>query len=791
MAVHDLTARIEAGTPARTGGDWRRLLTRGAPIFAVVFVMAVVSLIAAYIYDANRRGAVTLSNDLLNAIDRRITVEMGAYLSPAEQYLQSARAITGPRSVFEAVPVIEPLLLRTMPRITHLAGFSYGDPDGNFMYVTRNPAGGYDTKLIDRRDGGRKVTWTRRDAKGQVTGTETDPSDDFDPRTRPWYRGAQAAGDEYWSEAYVFFTLRKAGITYSLPHYDDQTRLRAVSGIDIELASLSTFLKSLEIGLNGRAIVVDNSGRVIAFPSENWVPQTTGEALPRLDEMGDPVLTRVYNRLRVEGYGRKILDFETQRIIVSSGPLKDLLGRDWSVLIVVPESDFVGFVAQSGWIAVGLSIVVFLIMMGLAGLMISRSLKSERRDRGSRLRQNALELRAQTFADLASTPDLIDRSRIEGVQEATERAALTCRAKRVGVWYLTPDGRTFVCEDCFDRQGHAHTAGAELHRDELTRLFAILQKGHAVDALDIRKDEGARELAAVYLEPLGTETVYIAPIRSREHLLGMLMIEDPNRGNRGAGLAEFCGAMASLLALRYLPGSRATAQAATAAPAPDPQVLAQEKIERAMVTREVALQRMLLKYSTSLSDLSAGYIEQAVVAVIRLPEWMAIAQSIERGGAEKEGATRMDAVIDEIRRSVARSGVAYAMLLDDQVVLATFSTGRDSLAVDARVVAMAAIDVRDRLIDATAGWGEGGEFRIALDIGSVMASSFGDGAERSLWGGAIGIAKLLAASGGRRAITVSEAAYMVLSGDFLFRQRGTYFLPETGTMRTFVLVGEL
>ena len=141
--------------------------------------------------------------------------------------------------------------------------------------------------------------------------------------------------------------------------------------------------------------------------------------------------------------------------------------------------------------------------------------------------------------------------------------------------------------------------------------------------------------------------------------------------------------------------------------------------------------------------------------------------------------------------SVGRSDVAYAALLDDQVVLAAFSGGRQSVAVDARVLALAAVDVRDRLVDLTAGWGEGSEFRIAIDIGPVMTSTFGADAERSLWGGAVGVAKVLAASGSRRAIIVSEAAYHVLSGDFLFRQRGTYFLPETGRMRTFVLVGAL
>jgi class 3 adenylate cyclase len=151
----------------------------------------------------------------------------------------------------------------------------------------------------------------------------------------------------------------------------------------------------------------------------------------------------------------------------------------------------------------------------------------------------------------------------------------------------------------------------------------------------------------------------------------------------------------------------------------------------------------------------------------------------------------MDAVIDEVQRAVAQNSIGYAALLDDQVVLVAAADGAQSPTVAARLVAVAALDVRDRLVDLTGGWGEGSEFRIAVDVGPVMASAFGDGTDRNLWGGAIGVAKVLAASGGRRTITVSEAAYHLLSADFLLRPRGSYFLPETGPMRTFVLAGAL
>jgi class 3 adenylate cyclase len=773
---------------ARSGG-WLRYVSSSVPIVAVVAVMVIVGAIATYIHNSNRRGAVSLSNDLLAAIDQRIAVQMGAFLASAEHFLDAARTIGGARGVFDGGRDTEAFALRALPGVPMVAGYSYGDPEGNFQFLIRNADGGYDTKLIDRRGGGHHVTWTRRNAAGEVMGTTPDPSDTFDPRVRPWYRGVEAGGTRFWTEAYQFFTLRRPGITYSLPHLDANGRLVAVSAVDIELSTLSTFLKQLSIGINGKALVVDKDGRVVAYPSDDWLHAYGKDgALPRLDELGDAVLTRVYSHLRVEGYGRKLLDVADRRIIVSSGPLAELTGRDWTVLIVVPESDFVGFVANSGWIALALSGLVFLIMAGLAGQVMWRGIKAGRRDRAANLRQSALEEHAQTFAELAAAPDLIDRTTDQGIRHATERASETCRAKRVGVWYLTPDGRTFVCENCFDRVSNAHASGIELHRDELPNLFEALATGNSVDAPDAAQDRRTAELAAVYLEPLGIVGVHIAPIRSGERLLGMVMVEDPRRGSRAAGLGEFCGAMACLLALRFLPGNRPASNAPAAQPSLDPRVIAQQKLDEALAERHIALERTLLRYSASLSELAAGRIELAAVAVVRLPEWLSAAQRI----SDVERGSRMDAAVDAVRRIIDGSGVAYATLFDDQVVIAAFSGNPDSIVADARVVALAAIKVRDALVDLTSGWGEGSEFRIAIDTGPIMASALDSGSSaRNLWGGAIGVAKVLAASGGRRAITVSEATYRVLSGDFLLRPRGTYFLPETGRMRTFVLVGAL
>jgi adenylate cyclase len=779
---------------------WRIVLRNAMPILGMVVIIALVVAIATYIHDSNRRGAVSLSNDLLDAIDRRIDVQLNAYFSPAEQFLDWSQEIAGDRGVFDGGTATEAFALKTLRKIPPVAGYSYGDPEGNFLYIVANAQGGYDTKLIDRRDGKDVVTWTRRDATGKVIGTEEDPSDTFDPRTRPWYVGAAKAGHSYWTDTYLFFTLRKPGITLSVPHYDSRHQLIAVSGVDIELASLSAFLKGLEIGITGKAIVVDGSGRVVAYPSDSWLPTDRPDAVaPQLDQMGDPVLTRVYNRLRVEGYGRNVLDVGDQRIIVLSEAMKALTGRDWSVLIVVPEADFVGFVATSGWIALAMSGLVGLIMVALAAWLVWRGVLAERRGAAAAIRQSVLEEHTQAFADLAGTQDLIDPSSQAGVRAATERAAATSGAKRAGIWRLTPDGRTLVCEDCYDQAATDHTAGAELYRDELPKLFAALAMRQSIDIVDAGSDPRTSELSAVYLEPLGIDGVYISPIVSGDKLTGLLMLEAPRRGDRGAGLSEFCSALSSLLALRFLPDADRPASAPAMPPSgPVPTGMpkgrrpeVEEEQSDALAARRATLERTLLGHGSSLARLGKGRIDQAAVSVLKLPDWLLAAQRV----TDDEQATRREVVVGVVREALKRSGIAYAALDDDQIVLASFPDGErggGSIAAEARRAAVAAIDLRDHLLEATASWGVGSEFRISMDIGSVMTSQVGDDTSaRNLWGGAVAVAKVLAATGGRRLITVSEAAYSVLARDFLFRPRGTYFLPETGTMRTFVLVGEL
>ena len=445
------TAPSNAAARARTGSRLRTTLRHSLPVLGVVVVVVLVAAIAYVVYDANRKGARTLSNDLITAIDRRVGAQMRSYLSPPQQFLTLADAAAAGRSVIERGArngTVRAPCPRQHP--VRLGASATPTPRATIFSSMRNDKGGFDTKTIDRREGGdaspgRGATArTRRSSSRRIQATRS-------IRARgPGTRARKARGSRSGPTPTCSSRCRSLASRWR-SRISTATASCRPSWPSISRSPRSApILEQLSIGSRGRALIVDRTGRIIAYPDDKWLPANDPEAkAPRLDEIGDPVLTRAYDLLRVEGYGRKVLDFGHERIIVSSEPVRRLTSRDWVVLIVVPETDFVGFVADSGITALVMSVGVVLIVAGLTGLLAWRNVQAERRAAAATTRQQALETRTQTFIDLAH--DAVAADAEEAVSPGRrESAATACAAKRVAIWRLSRDGRTLTCEDCFD-----------------------------------------------------------------------------------------------------------------------------------------------------------------------------------------------------------------------------------------------------------------------------------------------------------------------------------------------------
>src|SRR3954462_631053 len=200
MARGDAVINTDVDPFAARTFRWRTLLRVGVPVLGVVLTIALILAIAIYADQANRRGALALSEDVLTALDARISDQVANYFGPAARALAVGKYLAEGEPPSERRELVEKYSIGALKEISQVAEFIFADQEGNFMMVRRSESGGIDTKLIRNAPGQRKVLWIRRNSTGEEIAREEDPSDNYDPRTRQWYQRGLVSDAMFWTD---------------------------------------------------------------------------------------------------------------------------------------------------------------------------------------------------------------------------------------------------------------------------------------------------------------------------------------------------------------------------------------------------------------------------------------------------------------------------------------------------------------------------------------------------------------------------------------------------------------
>src|SRR4051794_13641767 len=506
------------------------LLRIGVPVLGMALIIALILAITIYADRANRRGALALSEDVLTALDARITDQAASYFGPAARALAVGKHLAEGESPSERRQLIEKYSIGALKEILQVVEFIFADQEGNFMMVRRNESGGIDTKLIRNAPAQRKVLWIRRNSTGEEIAREEDPSDAYDPRTRSWYERALVSDTMVWTDAYVFYTAGEPGVTVSLRHTGIDGRV-FVFGADITLAELSRFLGSLEIGQTGRAMIIDGNGRMIAHPQMQKIgrrgsnPETEEPMTAQIGEIGDSVAAGAYDRFRIEGPGHRTVTVGDHRYLATYTPLKTA-GRDWSILIVVPEDDFISFVARNSRTGLEISLVIVALSALGATLLVRQGLRADRITRLMLERSHLMARQSAALDHLADEANLLDPSDDNPPKALTEIAADFTRAMRASLWYFVRDGQALRCADSFEPGNSLHVVGMELQRGELPQFFDLLTTGTVIEIADSASDPRTADLYQLMLAPFGCRSLSMVPVQRHGHVVGAIWLED-------------------------------------------------------------------------------------------------------------------------------------------------------------------------------------------------------------------------------------------------------------------------
>lgn len=386
------------------------------------FVAVLLVVMSSYL--TSERALLEHARELLSDVATNTMEHSKGFLQPARGAAELATRLAENQIVASDNPgLLEKLLFQQLQTAPQFAGVFYGDEKGHFVYVMRSDKDApFRSKIVNRDGDARDTTLIWRDAEYNVVDQRADPADTYDPRTRPWYRGARDDRQLTWTDPYIFFSSQEPGITVASPVFGPDQEVVGVIGVDIEIDAISGFLSELDIGESGKALILNRNGDVIAHPDPELIKTATQDGAQRflsIDELMDPIARTAFSGLLASGEIAIDDEISSTFIYENANYVSTLKPIDndrlpWTIAVYAPEDDFIAGIKTNRTLNIGIAAAVAALTAGLGLVLAGRIHKPVRilAQRATRIAQgdySPTEPFPKTFRELESANETMMR----------------------------------------------------------------------------------------------------------------------------------------------------------------------------------------------------------------------------------------------------------------------------------------------------------------------------------------------------------------------------------------------
>ena len=185
---------------------------------------------------------------------------------------------------------------------------------------------------------------------------------DYDPRARPWYKDAIAAGGSTLTEPYVDAASGELVISIATPAKQNGRNIGVVGG-DLGLKVLVEIINALDFNGMGHAFLVSGDGKILVHPDGSKVMKSLGELFPG----HTPSLDANYSEAELDGQTR----------ILSFSRVQGLPSVSWYVGISLDKAKAYAALASfrtSAVVAALIAVGVILLLLGMLMRVLMRPL---------------------------------------------------------------------------------------------------------------------------------------------------------------------------------------------------------------------------------------------------------------------------------------------------------------------------------------------------------------------------------------------------------------------------------
>ncbi|MBV4476390.1 methyl-accepting chemotaxis protein [Pseudomonas sp. COW3] len=179
--------------------------------------------------------------------------------------------------------------------------------------------------------------------------------DGFDPRVRPWYKGAESSSTSTLTEPYIDAATGQLIISIATASKKAGQSVGVVGG-DLSLQTLIDTLAARDFDGMGYVFLVSADGKILVHPDKTLVMKSLKEAYPQ----DTPRISSDFSEVTVDGKTR----------IVTFTPIKGLPSVNWYIGLSVDKDQAFSMLSQFRTSAVIATVIAVAIIIALLGMLI-------------------------------------------------------------------------------------------------------------------------------------------------------------------------------------------------------------------------------------------------------------------------------------------------------------------------------------------------------------------------------------------------------------------------------------
>ncbi|RMD48345.1 MAG: HAMP domain-containing protein [Candidatus Thermofonsia bacterium] len=321
------------------------------PLLFALLILSTAVIVGTLAFSRGQDVVNDMSTRLAQETTARIEQHVLAYLDASHVVLEmNAAAARSGKVDFTNLEEVTAFFWQQVRQGQGVSFLSYGNEQGEFVAVEMTPEGGV-LRLRDETTAPERMEY-RLNAAGQpekLLKTQV-----YDPRERDWYQTAVSVNASTWSDIYQLASRPELAISPVRPLTDENGQTVGVLASILTLQQISDFLQALPIGETGEAYIMERNGSIVAssVPEPPFVTDAQGGQERLMATASSNALikeTAAATLAHFQNTGQTVLNTgflytssSDEKYYIQAATLKDGRGLDWIIVVVIPQSDYLG-----------------------------------------------------------------------------------------------------------------------------------------------------------------------------------------------------------------------------------------------------------------------------------------------------------------------------------------------------------------------------------------------------------------------------------------------------------------